>query len=108
MHSFTRAKLLLTIILLALTPVVMAQTKIGIIKGVVTDTAGRKGLASATINVLDEKDSSLVSFGRSKDNGSFEITKLDAGKYLLLVSYTGFNKIQKSFAISAEKPLHDF
>ena len=63
-------------------------------------TASKKFLPSATINVLDAKDSTLVSFGRSKENGSFEIGRLAVGKYLLLVTYTGFEKVQKQFSIS--------
>jgi hypothetical protein len=85
-----------------------AQNRIGTVKGIVVDTLGKKPLASATINILDGKDSSLVTFARTRENGSFEVLKLDAGSYLLLISYTGFSKLQKPFSITAANPEYDF
>jgi hypothetical protein len=85
-----------------------AQSRIGSVKGIVIDTLGKKPLANATINILDGKDSSLVTFARTRENGSFEVTKLDAGNYLLLISYTGFSKLQKPFTVTAAKPDYDF
>ena len=109
LNTNTNMKYLFTLaLLLGTTLVSFAQNKIGTVKGVISDTAGNRNLASATINILDGKDSSLVTFSRSRENGSFEIPKLDGGNYVLLVSYTGFNKIQRSFSISADKPVHDF
>jgi len=51
----------------------MAQTRQGIVKGIISDTAGKRNLADATINILDVKDSSLISFARSREDGSFSI-----------------------------------
>lgn len=85
-----------------------AQSRSGLVKGIVMDTAGKKNLSAATINVLDAKDSSLASFGRSKEDGSFNIAKLANGDYILVVTYTGFNKIQKHFTITTEKLEKDF
>ncbi len=85
-----------------------AQSRIGTVKGNVVDTASKKFLPSATINVLDAKDSTLVSFARSKENGSFEITRLSAGKYILMVSYTGFAKNSQPFTITTDNPVADF
>jgi hypothetical protein len=86
----------------------MAQIRPGIVKGIVTDTSGKVNLVNATINVLDAKDSSLVSFARSKEDGSFSIPKLAFNKYILVVTYTGFAKLQQSFSITNEKPIYDF
>lgn len=85
-----------------------AQTRPGVVKGIVTDTLGKQNLASATINVLDAKDSSLVAFGRSNETGNFSIGKLNVGSYLLVVSYTGFNKVQQPFTVTIDKPVYDF
>ena len=86
----------------------IAQTRAGIVKGIITDTAGKRNLASATINVLDAKDTSLITFGRSKEDGSFSISKLNTGDYILVVTYTGFRKIQQPFSITNDKPVYDF
>lgn len=99
---------ILAILLAAITFPGLSQSRPGIVKGIVTDTAGNKKLESATINVLDGKDSSLFTFGRSKEDGSFSIAKLNTGNYILLVSYTGFNKVQLPFSISNEKTEYDF
>jgi hypothetical protein len=93
---------------MSLAAMAFGQAKIGTVKGNVVDTATKRFLPSATINVLDAKDSTLVSFGRSKENGSFEISRLAAGKYLLLVTYTGFNKVLQSFSITSEQPVAEF
>jgi hypothetical protein len=45
------------------------------------------------------KDSSLVSFIISDKKGIFEIPNLDAGDYLLMISYTGYENFQKKFSI---------
>lgn len=84
-----------------------AQSRIGTLKGTIVDSLNGKGLASATINILDAKDSSLVTFARSKENGLFEVTRLNAGNFIFMVTYTGFNKASFNFSISAEKPVVD-
>ena len=103
-----RHLILLTLFFIATGNVAFAQPKIGTVKGTIADTAGRRNLAGASINILDARDSSLVTFARTKEAGTFEVTKLDAGNYLLLVSYTGFGKIQKPFVVNAANPATDF
>ncbi len=60
------------------------------IKGTVYDTASKRGLAYATISVVNAKDSTLVSFARADSSGKFRLSSLDKGKYLLSSSYVGF------------------
>ena len=55
----------------------------------VADTAEKVNLAGTTITVLNAKDSILRAFTWSEANGSFNINKLNKGKYLLLVTYPG-------------------
>lgn len=108
MHIHLHKQLLLALAIVTLTPVLThAQTRIGTVKGTITDSLNGKGLASATINILDAKDSSLVTFARSKESGLFEVTRLNAGSFIFMVSYTGFEKAVFNFAISAEKPVVD-
>lgn len=104
----TTGLLIVLLFLLTQASEIFAQTRPGTVKGIITDTLGKQNLASATINVLDATDSSLVNFGRSNESGSFTITRLSIGNYLLTVSYTGFKKISLPFAITADKPQYDF
>jgi hypothetical protein len=59
-----------------------------------------QGLASATITLLDPKDSILVTFGVSKPSGNFEIKNLREQSLLLQVSFVGF----KSYTQLLERP----
>jgi hypothetical protein len=109
MHTFFTRSLVLVLSVVLLAPMVLfAQGRIGSVKGTITDSINSKPLANATINVLDASDSSLVSFARSRENGSFEVTKLNAGNFILMVTYTGFSKEARAFSISAEAPTKDF
>ena len=60
------------------------------ITGVVTDTVNKKQLVNSSILVLRKADSVLIKFSRSKENGSFIITSLDTGAYILIVSSPSF------------------
>ena len=62
---------------------IQAQKTPASIKGVVYDTASKKGLAYATISVVNSKDSTLVTFTRADSTGQFKITTLGKGKYLV-------------------------
>ncbi|MEO8886545.1 MAG: TonB-dependent receptor [Mucilaginibacter sp.] len=64
----------------------MAQTTYTI-KGSVGDSVMKIKLHNAPISVLNPKDSILKKYTRSAADGSFTITGLPAGKYLILVTY---------------------
>jgi len=64
------------------------------LKGIVGDTAGI-GLPEATVMLLLPKDSSLVNFGRTGKDGSFEFKNLRRISYLLKVSYVGYLPYQQ-------------
>jgi Outer membrane protein beta-barrel family/Carboxypeptidase regulatory-like domain len=59
------------------------------IKGQLTDSAS-SSLPSATVMILQAKDSSLVNFGVSNVNGFFEIRNITRGDYFLKVTFLGF------------------
>ena len=99
-------KTVLLIFTFALACVTQAQVN-GAVKGRLVDTAARQPLAEATISVILVKDSSLVSFILSDKKGVFEITNLDAGEYLLMISFNGYENYKKNFSITAEKKTND-
>jgi len=80
--------------------IVHAQ-KDGVIKGIVQDTASGQPLNNATITVFLTKDSSLVSFSRTNNNGFFTIRNLDKGNFRLLITHVGYLNISREFSISA-------
>jgi hypothetical protein len=60
------------------------------IEGTVMDSTIKKPLNYATISLANAKDSSLISFTRANDAGFFQIKNVTAGKYLISISYVGY------------------
>jgi hypothetical protein len=89
-----------TLLLIILFPLLSQSQQIPTtVKGVVYDTASKRGLAYATISVVNAKDSTLVTFTRADSTGKFKVTALDKGKYLLSSSYVGFIPVWKSLEV---------
>jgi len=99
-------KLILLLCILSSAFVVQAQVN-GSVKGKLIDSAAKQPLSEATVSVMLIKDSSLISFSLSDKKGNFEITNLDAGNYLLMISYTGYEIFKKPFSITVEKKTTD-
>jgi hypothetical protein len=98
----------LILLLSILFPALIIQAQVnGSVKGKLTDTTAKQPLSEATVSVMLVKDSSLVSFSLSDKKGNFEISDLDAGNYLLLISYTGYENFKRPFSITAEKKTTD-
>lgn len=70
------------------------------IHGTLTDTLSSP-LPSATVMLLNAKDSSLVSFGMSDVKGAFELKSIANGKYIFKVSFLGYRTFTKSIAPEA-------
>ena len=72
-----------------------AQTPARIlIQGRVTDTLNAP-LPGSTVLLMSPKDSSLVSFTRTGDNGSFSLKNIKRGSYILKISYVGSMPLNK-------------
>ncbi|WP_113924846.1 TonB-dependent receptor family protein [Cognataquiflexum aquatile] len=76
-----------------------AQSNRWSVSGTIQDKSGR-ALPSATITLLDPKDSTLVTFGVSNPTGSFEIKNIRESELVLQVSFVGF----KVFSQVIKKP----
>ncbi|MHA8067538.1 outer membrane beta-barrel protein [Aquirufa sp. ROCK2-A2] len=70
----------------------LGQTKLGI-QGKLVDSSGR-ALPQATVMLLQPKDSSLVNYGRSNEQGQFEFKNVKRQAYLLKVSYVSYLPLQ--------------
>lgn len=81
-------KTLLLLIVLATT--INAYTQKTSINGRVFDSVINKGLAYATVSLVQAKDSTLVTFARADSSGNFTLTGVTKGSYLISSSYVGY------------------
>jgi len=76
------------------------------IKGRVFDSSLNKGLAYATVSLVQAKDSTLVTFARADSMGNFRLTNVTAGRYLVSTSYVGYAPVWYPLpAITAQQPV---
>jgi hypothetical protein len=75
----------------------------GSIYGSLIDTVLKQAIPDVTITILSGKDSSLITFGRTNKNGSFDIKFLPKGSYRLLATHVGYRNYSKYFEISEDK-----
>ena len=73
----------------------------GKIKGSIGDTTEHKPLSNAVVSLLRPKDSVLIVFARSKENGDF-ILNAPSGSYLLMVTYPKFADYVEEIKIEGE------
>ncbi len=91
---------ILTAACIALASVCSASA--GVIKGVVTDTAGEP-LPQATVRLLKATpDSTFVTGTATALNGTFSISATD-GKYILQALYIGYNNAEKPITIHGDR-----
>src|SRR5215467_12780732 len=76
-----------------------AAQKNGSIKGAAVDTAMKQTLSNATITLMQKKDSSLVSFTMTDNNGRFELTGLQNGDYRLLITHVNYHNSYRTVTI---------
>lgn len=82
--------------------------KNGVIRGTVSDTSARRPVASATITLLQQKDSSLVSFTMTNEKGYFEINNIPPGEYRLLITHVKYHSLQRRVTINTVSPVASF
>ena len=63
------------------------------IDGTIMDSVLKKTLTSATVSLANAKDSSLINFTRANEDGFFQFKNIVPGKYLLSVSYIGYQPL---------------
>ena len=75
------------------------------IDGTIMDSILKKTLTSATVSLARAKDSSLISFTRADDDGYFQIKNVVPGRYLLSVSYVGYQHLWFGIKVGASSNL---
>src|SRR3954465_618593 len=78
--------------------IALAQ-KNGIIKGIAFDTLTKQPVGSATITLMQKKDSSLISFTMTDNNGRFELNGIQNGEYRLLMTHVNYHNSSQVFKI---------
>lgn len=73
--------------------------KNGSLKGLLYDSVAKQPVVSATITILQKKDSSLITFTMTDSKGRFEITGLANGEYRMLITHVNYHGASKLFTI---------
>ena len=69
----------------------MFAQQFGTLKGRLLDTIGKQSLKDASISIIKASDSSKVTLGLAKQDGSFEIKYIPLGNYLIHISFQGYS-----------------
>ena len=64
---------------------------IGVIQGSVTDSTSSSPIEYASISIIDNHDGDLVTGGLSDKNGSFNISEIPLGEYVVLIEFIGYS-----------------
>ena len=80
----------------------------GSVRGVIVDTSGKQSLGDASVSVLGVIDSVQKAFTVTDKQGNFSIKNLPAGHYRLLISFLGYERVNRRFSIMPEKKDLDF
>ncbi|HEY4194018.1 MAG TPA: outer membrane beta-barrel protein [Mucilaginibacter sp.] len=102
-------KLTITLCLLFslfLTPA-LAQNSYAV-KGTISDSVEHVKLHNTSVSILNAKDSTLVTFTRADENGSFTINGLKKGKFILLLSYPDYADYVDHFSLDSTEKAHSF
>jgi len=99
--------LILVLFFLCLTTTAFSQNNYSI-KGAIADSASNGKMLNTTICVLNAKDSTLYKFTRALPNGTFAISNLHKGKFLLLVTYPEYADYVETFQLDSIKQQADF
>jgi hypothetical protein len=73
------------------------------LKGSITDTLNKQNLSNAVISVLRARDSVLVKFVRTDALGNFELKNLQAGNFILMVTYPNYADYVDKITVEAGK-----
>lgn len=96
-------KLTLLILCLFSTLSLEAQTERALVSGKLLDNTTKTPVEQAAIRVLSLPDSTFVTGVSSKKDGSFSISGLKKGRYVIKVSFIGYATVAKPFQITSTK-----
>uniref|UniRef100_UPI002614607C carboxypeptidase-like regulatory domain-containing protein n=1 Tax=uncultured Proteiniphilum sp. TaxID=497637 RepID=UPI002614607C len=75
----------------------------GTVTGKIIDAENLQPISSATIRILHQKDSTLVTGLSSKTDGSFSVS-VDHGAYITQISFMGYQDIFRDISVTTLQP----
>lgn len=87
-----------------LSAVVLNAQVSGGVRGSIVDKSTAAPMEYVTVRVLNAQNRTLVKGTVSDAKGAFRVTGLKAGSYRLLLTFTGYDSLEKSFTVSAKLP----
>lgn len=84
-----------------------AQTSYSV-KGIIADSVEHVKLHNSSIAILQAKDSILVKFTRAGEDGSFSLSGLGKGKFILLAAYPNYADYVTTFSLDSAHQHHNF
>ena len=100
-----KSQLLFTILILLAS--IKAQNVFSI-RGVAIDTSVNVRMVNTSVSLLNAGESTLYKFTRAVANGSFTISNLKAGKFILLVTYPDYVDYVEHFTLDPANREKDF
>ena len=70
------------------------------LSGKLTDTLDKQNLPNTAVTLLHAKDSVLYKFTRSNEDGAFQFTGIDTGKYILLITRNRYADYVEDFSLT--------
>jgi hypothetical protein len=92
-------KTLFLLLSVCFTTALLAQ-KNGTIKGIAFDTISKQPVSGATVTLLERKDSSLVMFTMTGNDGRFELKGMASGDYRIMISHVNYYNSNKYVSLS--------
>lgn len=71
------------------------------VSGTIKDTTSGNLVKNAVVALLSPKDSILVGFTRTKENGSYNVQNIPAGKYILMIMHPTFADYVEDIEVKA-------
>lgn len=78
----------------------------GTVSGKISDSAGKKQLALATVTIFRAKDTSILTYRLSTESGEFKVPGLPLNLPLrLMATYSGYEPVRKDFMLTEKEPV---
>lgn len=79
-----------------------------VVKGIVSYSSSGQKLQDASVVIFNSADSIIKQFTRTQSDGSFLISGMKNGHYLLYISYPGYVDYIEQFALDSNQTNKDF
>lgn len=103
-----KTKLLILLLISVIFSVNAFSQSKGQLSGTLMDSSGKKPVVYATITVFNAKDTSIITYRLSDEQGKFKVPSLPLQTELrAVITATGFAVLRKEFTLTEQSPLLD-